>query len=56
MAISLKKYIVTVQHDYGTMKILTYATSITEARENVKSYENCPDSAILAVKKITSGK
>lgn len=48
----VRLYRVTVEHDTGTKIIFTGATSIMQARENIKNHEHCPDSAILAVLKV----
>lgn len=45
----MKKYLVTIEHDNGKVKIIVTARNILSAREMVKSAEGCPDSAILSV-------
>lgn len=49
---SMKKYLVTIEHDKGTIKILVTARNIMAAREIVKRSEGCPDRAILALTQI----
>lgn len=44
-----KKYIATIQHDNGTVKIIVTAQNITTARKMIKEAEGCPDSAILII-------
>ena len=38
---------ITVKHDTGSKKIITFAPSIEQAKNNVIAAENCPVSAII---------
>jgi len=51
MNTKMRKYKVIVEHDNGVITLLVWATSIVQAKEQVKAAEGCPDSAILAVLK-----
>ena len=43
----LHKYKVVVEHDKGVTTFIVWATSMVQAREQVKAAEGCPDRAIL---------
>ena len=43
----LHKYKVVVEHDKGVTTFIVWATTMTQAREQVKAAEGCPDKAIL---------
>lgn len=51
----MKKYICTVQHDNGTVKIVVSASSIAEAREMVMKFENCPARAVVVILPLKKG-
>lgn len=46
----LRQYTVTVKHDNGRIKFITFASSEQHARDNVIAAELCPDSAIVKVR------
>lgn len=48
----MKQYSLTVQHDAGTMRLRTVATSRKAAKDIVMRAEGCPPCAILSVKGI----
>lgn len=44
-------YTVTVKHDKGIKKLITYATCEDSAKQAIMNAEICPESAILKVKR-----
>ncbi len=47
----MKQFIVTVQHDNGTVKIRVIASDESKARQMVMKAEGCPESAIIRVRR-----
>lgn len=50
----MNTYLVTIQHDHGTLKIQINASSKQAARKIAADYEGCPESAIKSVTLITA--
>lgn len=42
----------TIRHDNGSFNLSTVATSRTQAKLTICKAENCPESAILSIKKV----
>lgn len=48
----IKKYIITLKHDSGKIKIATTATTAKKAIETVCKFENAPINAVCNVEEI----
>lgn len=48
----MKNYIITLQHDNGTIKIQTNGSNGLEAMHKVIQAEGCPVSAVINIKPI----
>jgi hypothetical protein len=44
-----KEFIVTLRHDSGTIKIITWASTKAQAIKQVLEYEGAPESAVVMV-------
>jgi flavoprotein len=45
----IKEYIVTVEHDKGTIRIRTSGSTIEDAKNKIMNYEGCPEGAIISI-------
>ena len=46
----MNEYTFTIQHDKGTHRIKTFATSLSSALERILNAEKCPERAIVSIK------
>jgi len=46
----MQRYIITLKHDRGKIKICSVSNSIKSATETVLDYEKAPESAIINIK------